>query len=914
MINYAYPTLFLTEGTQKDLLITDGTVTVSGTTYTVSGETVLIDNSILDQEAFELYQSLNSEMQLTFGLCDTASIKFTVHKSDNSNITGTVLTVYLIPNHDASKMLQIGVFKVAEDVRSQDRKKHTITAYDAMYDILNADVSIWYNTILPDDNTSVTVAQFRASFMSNFGITEEAVTLVNDDKYIRQTLKIVKDDTSLDAVSGADIIRSICQINGVFGTITNLGEFRYVSLVDPISSSLLTTDMPVSYCLEVNEGEIFYPFKKVIVKTPKGTAAKAWAWVGNKNIFTVTNNILVSDYSAVELGNLTDDLFTAVDGHEYTPFTLTAIGNPLHEVGDPIKVFRPDGTYFYSYILERRMTGVQALRDTYTANGTQVWDESLNTIASRLNDLSGNEGGGGGGGGGGGQAIDFVETIRNIGFRLLDEPDNVSVIYDNINNQIELKWQDPSDISTNEPVPASWNGTVVVRKEGSAPFHRWDGTVLEDSTTRNAHSSVALVDGNIQEDKTYFYGIFPYDTRGYYRFTKVERIAIGERQKVYGIRIAKNTSNPSSRCEYILDAFGFTPASGNNGSFSYGSWGDIWFVADNYPCMVKFDGTVDYRLKKDDYSKREDESSSDISNINYAGNAMSAMPLTWLYQYEDSDYQYILVSQSQINQNFKAYAHTDENGIVHDYVYMSIYRGTIDGNNRLRSISGQSPYTTGKTAADEISMAKANGSGWFTKTWSQRNLLKSLITLIFKSTDSQSALGRGHLDHSGANNGVLDTGTLNSQGQFYGRTSNYYQVKAFHQESVWGDQSDRLAGLILDNGVYKVKMTPPYAETNLSQSSSYSSYHDMGLSIGGNVGNFISASNMSEYGDIPVSTQGGSSSSYECDTLWWSNSNIQYPAVGGDNAAGDGAGINQMGVINAPDRLTWDMGASLSYL
>ena len=54
MISYDYPALFITEGTQKELLITDGEVTVSGTTYTVSNETVKFENPDLETEAFEL--------------------------------------------------------------------------------------------------------------------------------------------------------------------------------------------------------------------------------------------------------------------------------------------------------------------------------------------------------------------------------------------------------------------------------------------------------------------------------------------------------------------------------------------------------------------------------------------------------------------------------------------------------------------------------------------------------------------------------------------------------------------------------------------------------------------------------------------------------------------------------------------
>lgn len=132
------------------------------------------------------------------------------------------------------------------------------------------------------------------------------------------------------------------------------------------------------------------------------------------------------------------------------------------------------------------------------------------------------------GGSGYGGEINFVETIRNIGFRLLDEPTNVNVFYDTEAGEVSIKWTDPGNIATAEPVTATWNGTVVVRKAGSVPLHRWDGDLIVNSTTRNQYSLTALIDDTISANTTYFYGIFPYDEKGYYRYTKVVSVEVGE--------------------------------------------------------------------------------------------------------------------------------------------------------------------------------------------------------------------------------------------------------------------------------------------------------------------------------------------------------------------------------------------------
>lgn len=191
------------------------------------------------------------------------------------------------------------------------------------------------------------------------------------------------------------------------------------------------------------------------------------------------------------------------------------------------------------YWADGNITTIKALNDDVTGETMAIsfpaalsTNGSLNFISPTEFEMSAQSpeyagGGSGSSSGAYGSAFDFVEAIRNIGFRLLDEPSSVNVFYDFFLNQVSLKWVDPSDIIGNEPAPATWAGTVVVRKEGSAPRHKWDGVLIEDSTTRNAHASSALIDATFEEFKTYYYGIFPYDTKGDYRFTKSVLVVTG---------------------------------------------------------------------------------------------------------------------------------------------------------------------------------------------------------------------------------------------------------------------------------------------------------------------------------------------------------------------------------------------------
>lgn len=135
------------------------------------------------------------------------------------------------------------------------------------------------------------------------------------------------------------------------------------------------------------------------------------------------------------------------------------------------------------------------------------------------------------------QDENFVETIRNIGLRLLDEPTEVTAEYDKTSNSIKIKWTDPADIETFEPVPCAWAGTVLVRNETGAPKHIWDGTIITTSTTRSQYSQNAYTDNNnIKKGNIYYYGIFPFYVAlddadhpiKYYRYTKVFSVRAGQ--------------------------------------------------------------------------------------------------------------------------------------------------------------------------------------------------------------------------------------------------------------------------------------------------------------------------------------------------------------------------------------------------
>lgn len=388
--------------------------------------------------------------------------------------------------------------------------------------------------------------------------------------------------------------------------------------------------------------------------------------------------------------------------------------------------------------------------------------------------------------------------------------------------------------------------------------------------------------------------------------------------KIYGIKINKKDSNPATRCTYLMDAVGMTPAKMNfaTGKFEYGDWEDVWFVKDNFPCMLDKDGTILYRLNPNDYTLKDNGTASDITN-HATANAMSAIPTVYIRQYETGNYKYIYLANYKVSDDFHAYAHEDQNGKVHSYVYLSMFNGVLTGvgNVILRSLSGIQP-TSLKSSEIEISYAKANGAGWFVKTWAHRNLLQCLLVMMFCNTNSQSVLGNGNLNYQPSDTttkGKLPTGTLNNSGQFWGANDNTHQVKAFHIEGVWANVWDRIAGIVNDNGIIRVKMTAPYPTTNLTKRATFKDFEVVGKAIQGTTGGYICDTHMSEYGDIPYKIC-GSQSTYECDVLFFNNKQLNSAFVGGNYDSDFSGGLYCLSFEGKHDDSAFDVGVSLSYL
>ena len=398
MIPYENPDLWYTRSMSHEFVMTDGTFVPSENNYTVSSATITVTNDILDIEKFKLFQSLCSEKQLTFGSCESGFIEFTIY--DNiPTLKNKVLNVYVIPNHQPLKNIQLGIFKVTEDKITADSTEREIKAYDRMYDIINADVADWYNSVLPDSSSSMTLLAFRTSFFNYLNIPVETATLINDNITITRTIEPKQ-------LSGGDVIKKICEINGTFGTITNEGKFRFLSLTPNLDSGLLPSDTlypdddlypeSVSYTVTpITRSEYFnahledYTCDPISKLTIKMDSEDVGVTVGTgDNHYIISDNFLVFGKDQSTLTAIATNVFNKINNCYYTPCNVELKGTPLTEVGDGVIVSTKYRSAS-SYILQRELNGVVSFTESYKSGGVKTYNEDLNSVSSQFKQIAG---------------------------------------------------------------------------------------------------------------------------------------------------------------------------------------------------------------------------------------------------------------------------------------------------------------------------------------------------------------------------------------------------------------------------------------------------------------------------------------------------------------------------------------------
>lgn len=530
--------------------------------------------------------------------------------------------------------------------------------------------------------------------------------------------------------------------------------------------------------------------------------------------------------------------------------------------------------------------------------------------------------------------IDIAATPENtIVINMMPNPmQHIMGVYDYKEMHYKLKWTEPKDAVVDGQVICLVENIVIRRKLGSTPENENDGDLVMIVPRKDfgIHKDTWYIDETVSPSvgDIYYYKAFPMSTTGFYNTSSQNETGSIEARDyyLYGFTLDQNESDPDSMISYIEDNKKFRPAYMNysTDSFYYGDWrnSDVFFM-DFKPCMLKYDGTVDYYLNPDDYGLKEDGTPSDNADATYGGNAMVEFPkIYWKIMDNGDDTANIYISDKKLDDGFHCWSHIDNNGNEIDYCYMPIYNGTyhpIDGTtkNRLRSISKQTSLSC-HHASGEIEEALANNLNnetiWYTEVYSDRVLINLLILLIGKSTNTREKFGYGHYSSGDKQSDIFMPGYhMDKKGLFWGSNDTWKPMKIFGMENWWGNQWRRIAGWINDNGTQKVKMT--YGQSDGSTVDGYnldgSGYIEITDStITGLQNGCISKMIFTENGLIPKAAN-GTATTYYADWLWI-DITTAYALVGGCSANKILVGMFSTSLTSPASTALFPVGASVS--
>lgn len=329
-----------------------------------------------------------------------------------------VVTIHTDGTEDEPIILFNGIVDSA--IKQSNKQIKEITAYDELYTKGNTEVSAWYKSL----TFPITLRDLRDSLFQYIGIQQVDVSLPNDSIQIDRQY----DPNSLQALS---VIKAICQVNGAFGIINRDGCFEYRILGDiedeegvyPSESLFPSEDLfPEDPTIKLAAAEryaesidaehfSFYrsisyeefevkPVDKLTIRQSENDAGVTCG--SGTNNYIIQGNMFTYGFSADVLQTIANNIYPNVRGFSYIPFTSQNNGLPFLECGlDAVSYTMidyeqstPENIVYEQksfYILSREMSGIQALRDSYSANGEEYQTEFVTDLQTQIDILRQNE-------------------------------------------------------------------------------------------------------------------------------------------------------------------------------------------------------------------------------------------------------------------------------------------------------------------------------------------------------------------------------------------------------------------------------------------------------------------------------------------------------------------------------------------
>lgn len=375
-------------------------------------------------ESLRLSEKLIDKQSMEFVGCIASMFKISVHGL-NYDIKGKKITVRIWT--DGTEEEPVTLFNgIVDSAVSQSNKwNKEITAYDELYTLGNTEVAAWYKSL----TFPITLKNLRDSLFAYIGLEQVETNLPNDSV----TIKKQYDPNTLQALA---VIKAICQINGAFGIVNREGKFEYRILgkikqttypsvtlfpsnnlfpADPdvaaSSASRIADEINAEYFsfyrrVDYEEFEVKV-IDKVTVRQSEDDQGVTYG--SGANNYIVQGNIFAYGLSNQELTAIAKNIYNSIGGFSYYPFQSENNGLPFIECGvDAVSYYvvnwektmggqkARSGDIVYEqrpfYVLNRELSSIQALKDSYSAKGEEYQSEFVTDLQTQIDLIKKNQG------------------------------------------------------------------------------------------------------------------------------------------------------------------------------------------------------------------------------------------------------------------------------------------------------------------------------------------------------------------------------------------------------------------------------------------------------------------------------------------------------------------------------------------
>ncbi len=377
----------------------------------------------IHSESMSLSEQLIDKDSIEFVGCISSQFKIKV-QGLREDVKGEKIIVRIWT--DGTEEEPVTLFRgIVDSAMSEGNKfSKSIIAYDELYTKGNTEVAAWYKSLV----FPVTLKNLRDSLFNYIGLEQVNISLPNDAVTIQKHY----DPNTLQALS---VIKALCQINGAFGIINREGRFEYRILGDIMdvtypsetlfpSDDLFPADPDIadavaermandigaeafSYYADMTYEEYeVKPIDKVTIRQSEDDAGVTYGY--GTNNYIIQGNIFAYGLPAAELRTIAGNVYNSIGGFAYYPYQSKNNGLPFLECGvDAVSYYLVDwketlsesnesGDYVYEqrpfYIMNREMTGIQALRDSYSAQGEEYQSEFITDLQTKVDLIKQNSG------------------------------------------------------------------------------------------------------------------------------------------------------------------------------------------------------------------------------------------------------------------------------------------------------------------------------------------------------------------------------------------------------------------------------------------------------------------------------------------------------------------------------------------